>query len=337
MHKKPRVSIISGYYNREDYVLESIGSLLDQTFTDFEIIIFDDCSTDSTAQKLQELASVDDRIVLIIHTENRGFVRGIIDAVAIAKGDYIAIHGSGDFSLPERIEEQVKVLDQSPSIRLVGCYVENVNFVGNHETVTVWKHDVKGECIDQLAKNNLFTHGEVMFERTLYDEAGGYREYFKFTQDYDLWSRMALHGHFYTIPKVLYRRYLRSDGASVVPEKRLLQSMLSVIVRENIRFIKIGAPDLIDRYGDRAIDYISEIPKQSVELLTNRLLEVLIDQKQKSTLAKRVISLLTRQQQNKVLGRMLKVLLLLPGGILKKTRENSAFKYLLTVIIYKLP
>ncbi|MFD2743009.1 MULTISPECIES: glycosyltransferase family 2 protein [Sphingobacterium] len=335
--QKPKVSIISGYYNREDYVQESIQSLLDQTFTDFEIIIFDDCSTDSTRQKLRRLAATDSRIVLILHEQNQGFVNGIIDAVAIAKGDYIAIHGSGDFSLPERIEKQVEVLDQSGSIGLVGCYVENIELNMGFERVTLWKHDVTGKCIDLLNKQNLFTHGEVMFKRALYNQAGGYRSFFKFTQDYDLWTRMAIHSEFFTIPEVLYRRYLRRDGASVVPEKRLLQSLLAVIVRQNIRFIKKGKPDLVDEYGNQAIDYITEIPKKSAELLTNRTLEVLIEKGKKSVLARRVIFLFSKQRDYLFLGVLLRTLVLLPQSFIERLAKNSVFKYILSVTIYKLP
>ena len=108
-----RVSIVSAWYNRADHVATSIGSLLAQTHDDLEIIVCDDGSTDAT---LAELRKFDDPRLIVQTQANAGFVTTMNRMIASATGDYIAVHGSGDESLPERIARQAAVLDEHPEI-----------------------------------------------------------------------------------------------------------------------------------------------------------------------------------------------------------------------------
>ena len=104
---QPLVSIITVYYNREQYIKESIQSLLEQTYKNTEIIIVDDGSNDETLNILNKFT--DNRIRIISHG-NMGFVKSIKKAIDISKGKYIAIHGSVDISHANRIERQVDFL-----------------------------------------------------------------------------------------------------------------------------------------------------------------------------------------------------------------------------------
>jgi cellulose synthase/poly-beta-1,6-N-acetylglucosamine synthase-like glycosyltransferase len=211
----PLVSVITGYYNRGDLVRRTVDSILDQSFKDFELIVFDDCSTDNTQQ---QLASYDDpRLIVIRHEKNTGFTKGIIGAIGRSRGRLIAVQGSGDASAPERLARQVEVFSKSPEVVVVGCHYSNIiESTGLMRIRTPFANDL---TLEKLRQMNVFSHGEVMFRRDAYDRAGGYRSEFRFSQDYDLWLRLIRQGKFATVPEVLYDRYVQFDGVSFEPTK----------------------------------------------------------------------------------------------------------------------
>ncbi|TCD02682.1 glycosyltransferase family 2 protein [Pedobacter psychroterrae] len=253
----PLVSIVSGYYNRVNFVDESVSSLINQTYQNIEILIFDDCSKDGTYEKLKAFEQIDSRLRVIRHENNKGFVRGMIDAVAIAKGEFIAVHGSGDISLQDRVSEQVAALINDPTLGAVGCHYENVKIDAanpvSHAKSKIVRRDFSGNAQQTLTKENIFTHGEVMFRKATYEQAGGYRELFKFAQDRDLWCRMSMISDFYIVPKQLYKRFSLPDGASVVVEKRVVQKVLAEFAVQNHELRLAGKPDLIKIYGNQAL------------------------------------------------------------------------------------
>ena len=254
-NENPLVSIICGYYNREQVVLESVLSLMNQSYRNIEIIIFDDCSTDKTYDRLMEVSAEDWRVKIIRHTKNKGFVRGIIEAIEYSSGEYIAIHGSGDLSFPDRIKRQAEVLMKRPEVGVVGCYLENVNISKEVAEVKIVQKELDGDAKELLLVENPFTHGEVMYRRDLYEKVGGYRELFTFTQDFDLWCRLSHHCDFYIVKEILYKRYLLPDGASVKLEKKLLQQMLREFGIQNHELRLKENRDLIDRYGFQSLFY----------------------------------------------------------------------------------
>src|ERR1700749_4123369 len=119
---KPLVTIVSVFHNRGAEVERSVNSLLAQTYTPLEIIVVDDGSTDDTALRLRAFA--DPRLSVRIQP-NQGFTRAVDAAVRSAKGSFVAIHGAGDISLPQRIEQQARVLAEHPEVGVVGCLIEN--------------------------------------------------------------------------------------------------------------------------------------------------------------------------------------------------------------------
>ncbi|PML57943.1 glycosyltransferase family 2 protein [Vibrio lentus] len=227
----PKVSIITGYYNRSDALDVTIDSIMHQSYQDFELIVFNDCSTDDTKEELAKIEKKysDNRIVIINHKNNKGFVQGMIDAIKLSRGTYICVQGSGDLSFPERVKKQVELLDSRPNVGVVGCYYEN--YV---ETTGVSRKRYKnadGITFEELIKENIYSHGEVMYRRSIYDEVGGYRKEFINCQDYDLWLRMIKVTNFSTVKDLLYRRYIRYDGVSYEPKQFLKQVRYSLVAR----------------------------------------------------------------------------------------------------------
>ena len=240
--QKTLVSIVTVYYNRGDVVAESIGSLLSQTHRDIEIIAVDDGSTDETYDRLR---AFDDRRLTVVRHQNQGFVGSIRAAVALARGEIVAVHGSGDISHPDRIARQLAVLAQRPEIGVVGCHVENRNLLRN--TSTVHRPTVGADAGRQLAETNFLMHGEVMFRKRVYDAVGGYRPFFRMAQDRDLWLRMAERTGFHIVPEVLYTRFVRLDGVGGGrPDRRAAQVLLSNLAVHCYEARRRNEPDPID-------------------------------------------------------------------------------------------
>ncbi|ODT72397.1 MAG: hypothetical protein ABS75_04640 [Pelagibacterium sp. SCN 63-23] len=235
----PKVSVITGYYNRGEHLERTILSVLNQTYRDLELIVFDDASPDDSANRLKEIASrlSDPRLKVVLHERNKGFVQGMIDAIAMSSGEYVAVQGSGDISLPTRIEKQAAVLDASPEIGLVGCWYTNVETETNARRLRQPNADAMD--FEALMKNNAFSHGEVMYRRSAYDAVGGYRAAFRNSQDIDLWLRMVKVTKMSTIPENLYDRYIRFDGVTYDPLKFPIATRYSMITRKVAR----AAPD----------------------------------------------------------------------------------------------
>jgi hypothetical protein len=249
----PKVSICVAYYNRSEYVKQCIGSLLDQEYDDFEIIVVNDGSKDENTQiELEKLAC--DKLK-IIYQENTGFVGAMRNAIDHARGEYIAIQGAGDISLPTRIKAQADYLDNNSDIGLVSCRYENIVVGGSNDGNTrIYKYPKTDITIeDILVGSNPFGHGEVMYRKSLYERVGGYRSFFRFAQDRDLWLRILPLTKAKILDEVHYQRCLfTKDGIATNIEKLVLQRFLSVFARQCYYDRKEFGFDYVDKYGAQA-------------------------------------------------------------------------------------
>ncbi len=266
MTESPKVSIVSACYNRGSTVHTFVSSLLNQNYDNFEVIIVNDASKDNT---LEELKKFDDDRLKIIDQANTGFTVAIINAVQAAKGEYIAVHGSGDISLPDRIAKQAAVMDEKPNVGVVGCYIEELS---NDEDVVMLGNDLP--FFETLVSSNLFSHGEVMFRKSIYEKCGGYRPFFTFAQDRDLWLRMSQYCDYYIVQEVLYHREKQENAVSQNPEKQLFQACLSsfaVQCAERQKAEQHPKGDILDRYGKDGV-----FLKEPSEELARRLAGIAI-------------------------------------------------------------
>ncbi|MCA8993423.1 MAG: glycosyltransferase family 2 protein [Planctomycetaceae bacterium] len=219
----PTVSVVMSAYNSSAHVRQSVQSVLDQTFRDFEFVIVNDGSTDDTPTILDEIASRDGR-VRVIHQENAGLTQALIRGCDEARGQYIARQDDDDWSHPQRFELQVQVLKGNPDICMVSC---NTEYVGpNGESLQTFTCEPN---TDQATHQLLYerkgppAHGSVMFRRETYITAGGYRPQFYFGQDSDLWLRMGVLGKLNYVQEVLYRAQrspVSTSGAMAAYQKR---------------------------------------------------------------------------------------------------------------------
>jgi hypothetical protein len=199
----PQVSIIMSVYNAEDYVGHAIESLLKQTYTDFEFIIVNDASTDTS---LQVIRSYDDpRIKLVDFQQNRGQTAALNEGLRAASGAYLARQDADDVSHPDRLKKQVEYLDHHPDCLLVGTAAELIDARGQVSSIDrkpVTDAEVRACFADH---NNAFYHGSVMFRHDVLALSGYYREGFRTSQDYDMWLRIAEKGAVANLPDPLYQ------------------------------------------------------------------------------------------------------------------------------------
>lgn len=240
------VSIVSVFYNRSSLVEGTVKSLQNQDMDDYEILLVDDGSTDDTLARLQAYA--DDR-TRIIEGPNQGFVNAINAAIDQARGKYIAIHGSGDISFPQRLSRQSQVLDERPDVGVVGCRSEIVTLQSTRPPHIAQK-PFDGDASQLILAYNPFHHGEVMFRKDLFFEVGKYRPFFVCAQDRDLWCRMSHRTRFVVLEDVLYRKFAKVPGSvSADPYRLLLQRYLSdFAVFCHLERLQ-GRPDPLECYG----------------------------------------------------------------------------------------
>ena len=223
----PRVSVVTCFHNRRDHVKVSVGSLLDQSYDDYEVVVVDDASTDGTWELLQDLQHP--RLKLHRNDTNVGFVHSLLRAIDVAQGELIAVHGAGDLSYPRRLEQQVAFLDTNSDYVAVGCHRDVLSPDG-----MVVSRTTPGPgpiTLESLLEGNTYSHGEVMYRRQAYEASGGYRAHMRFAQDYDLWLRLCQVGHLGVVQEVLYGRVAHEDGVSFNPVRVAQQAAFSELAR----------------------------------------------------------------------------------------------------------
>jgi glycosyltransferase involved in cell wall biosynthesis len=213
MSAAPRVSVVAAVYNCLPYIGETIESVLQQTFPDWEFVVVDDCSTDGTHAALQEYAAVDPRVRVIRTDRNRRQTVCLNHAISQSRGDYLARIDGDDVMTKERLSEQVRFLDEHPDVALVGSHVERMDERGRF--ICIYRmHVSDAELRRDLQAFDPFYHPAVMIRRTALFAAGLYNPRFVYAQDYDLWIRVAGQGRIANLPLVLTRYRVLETGIS---------------------------------------------------------------------------------------------------------------------------
>ncbi|MEW6584973.1 MAG: glycosyltransferase [Nitrospirota bacterium] len=188
----PEVSVIFPAYNAEKYLLEAVTSILSQTFHDFELIIVDDGSTDNTKNIIEKFAGEDSRIKPLFNERNLGVVESLNRAIDASKGKYIARMDHDDIALPDRLEIQVRFLEEHSDISLVACNVILIDEKGH--TIGIRRLAEKPEEIaERLVLGNQLVHPTVMLRREVFETVGKYKNILH-AEDYLLWIEMVKSG-----------------------------------------------------------------------------------------------------------------------------------------------
>ncbi len=239
--RTPRVSIVMAVYNAAPYLEETLESILAQTYSDFELIIVDDGSTDETPQILDRYG--DPRIVRLRNETNLGVARARNRGGAIVRGEYVAVHDADDLSSPDRLEKQVAFLDTHPEIGLVGSQGVLLTEGGKYPLV-VPLHNEEIQAL--LLGENCLLHSSLMIRKWLMDEIGGYDEGYVAAEDYDLVLRIAERTRVANLPDPLY--FKRGVSGSITYSARGLWQQRCVLraveaaLQRRCRWGKVAVP-----------------------------------------------------------------------------------------------
>ena len=252
MTTAPALSVVMSVYNSLRHLDASIDSVLNQSMTDFEFIIVDDGSTDGSSERLSEYAASDKRIRIIRNDANIGLTRSLNVAIQAAQSDLIARQDADDVSEPERFERQVEALRENPKLLALGTYYATIDDTGR-ETGRIKVPTDQHEIAWQLLFHNAFCHTSMMFRRKGPDGTHiTYDEGYKYSQDFELWSRLIRIGPISNLPHTLVRYRINSQSVSarLRPEQQKLANRISAAnIRQLAPDLKISDSDLTHLRG----------------------------------------------------------------------------------------
>jgi glycosyltransferase involved in cell wall biosynthesis len=235
----PKVSIILSVYNGAEEAGKTIESVLNQTFKDFEFIIIDDGSMDSTQDIIKEYTEKDNRVILLKNEKNVGLTKGLNKGINLAKGKYIARIDVGDLWDKTKLEQQIKFLDENKDYVICGTQAFYIDEDGKILGRSSYKNMDKDIRKNFFTREGIFFHPSIVFRNIkIY-----YREFFRYSQDLDLYMRLFFKGKLYCLPEPL--TYSKLTPLDLTISKRYYQRQYQNIAYKLFKErIKFGKDDL---------------------------------------------------------------------------------------------
>ena len=231
----PKVSVIIPAYNAITYLPETLESVLQQTFTDFEVLIVDDGSSDNIVQWANGLT--DDRVKFISQS-NEGVSTARNLAISEARGDYIAFLDADDLWDKTKLEKQAQFLDDNPTVGLVATWMILTDEQGNPGAEVKIDFE-QGNIRKQLIEISLIPCGSIpMVRRVCFDNVGVFDPTLRFGEDWEMWTRIAADYDFGLIKEILvyYRQHSKNSSKNsheILPDfDRLIEKMFDSVPQE---------------------------------------------------------------------------------------------------------
>jgi len=227
----PKVTVLLPVYNTEKFVRQAIESILGQTFTDFELLIIDDASSDNTL-RIVKLFS-DPRIRIIENKQNLKLAKTLNIGLKEARGEYVARMDDDDIAISERFEKQIAYLDSQVDISLAGTAITFIDEDGEFGSSREVPQTSVGTAYELMYGNPIF-HSSIMFRKSDIISIGGYDESFDYAQEYDLYIRLLESGYkVANINQVLmyFRKRLNSALSSPSSQSIIRQNSLKTSLR----------------------------------------------------------------------------------------------------------
>jgi glycosyltransferase involved in cell wall biosynthesis len=244
------ISVLLPVYNVEAYVAEALESIQTQTFTDIEIVVVDDGSTDNTLRIVERIASTDLRIKVVRTPRNLGLPLALNLGLRFCQAPFIARMDGDDIALPTRLEKQFEFLEGNPGISLVGCAAMQIDESGRPiPGLRVMRKPAEEDIPKTILLSTPCMH-IWMARRELYDALNGYRP-MSFTEDYDFLLRAWTDGfRLSNLPEPLMQIRTRSGNISSHLEQRKANYYIRKLCRQRIKY---GCDSFSKEEYDRAV------------------------------------------------------------------------------------
>ena len=216
----PRLSVCLPTYNGEAYVAEAVRSVLEQSYTDFELVAVDDGSSDRTLELLQTFG--DPRLRIYQNPHQRGIPGNWNVAVGLARGEYVCVFHQDDVMLADNLARKMALFDADPSLSLVHSRAEAVVETGAPKRVAEWREKAETDFVEdgEAYFRKLLLHGDcicaptVVVRREQLAAAGGFNETLGYACDYEMWMKLCLDGRVGFLHDTLVRYRWHADNAS---------------------------------------------------------------------------------------------------------------------------
>ena len=211
----PKISVLMTVYNGDLYLKQAINSVLRQSFGDFEFIVINDGSIDSSQKIIEEYANQDNRIRAIHRQQNSGISKSLNIGIKIAKGKFIAIQDADDISLSHRLEKQLEFLNEHHEYSFIGSNWYYIDEFNNKITLLGYPFLEKNENISKgIVKYNPFCHSSIFFYKRIIDMVGLYNEEIPCAQDYEFIVRVLKYYKAYNIKEALVLKRMHRNTIS---------------------------------------------------------------------------------------------------------------------------
>jgi glycosyltransferase involved in cell wall biosynthesis len=243
---KPRITVAMPAFNSADYIGQAVDSVLAQTWTDFELLLVDDGSSDDTLSIMQQYKT-DSRVRVVILPHNRGRPHARGQCLEHARGEYIAMLDADDWCEPDRLERQLVYLEAHPDISVVGSWSRRVDADGRPLPDSMRREPITPEAVRCEMLFRCPLHNPTVLARTAALREHGYDEHFQNAEDYDLWARMNATCRMANLPLKLtsYRRHAgQATSADELPieqdwqkiHARLLTALGVIFDEQDLRY-----------------------------------------------------------------------------------------------------
>jgi len=236
-----KISVVMALHNSEEYVEDAICSVLNQTFSNFELIIVNDASGDNSLEVVKKIAEKDHRVVVIDLIKNIGVSNARNVALDKAKGEFIVIMDSDDVCKPDRLEVQIDFLEKNPDYGVCGSWMQILNENGEQE---VWRSPTDHFDIlaHQLFYNAIYNPTVMIRASILRGSNISYDTSYVVAEDYNLWYSLHKFCKFKNIPKVLLLYRKLNDGKSLSFNPRM-RDMTNRVIKNFISELELGKID----------------------------------------------------------------------------------------------
>lgn len=240
----PKISVIMSAYNSEKYLEDSINSILNQSFKDFEFIIVNDCSTDSSLKIIKKYQREDNRIKLIDNSKKINLANSLNKCLKVSKGKYIARMDADDISIKNRLEVQYNFMEENKDIFLCGGSAIVINEYGKREGKFL-KYDSYNRIKRKLLDSNPLIHPSIFFRNT---RGLFYRGGFELSQDYDFYLRILESNRKITnIPDLIIMYRIYNENEDKIKKQRYYFNKAKEFYLQRRKTGKDNYPDFNDK------------------------------------------------------------------------------------------